>query len=521
MKGIIKTDRYIASKGYMKNNSLTPSGKISKEKLFKIIAEFSVDWIYWINPDNTIDYVSPSCKYITGYRSEEFIKDPSLIFKLIDPGDRERFKNHSFKVEKGNVFCSEEYKIITKYGERKWIVHTCQSVFDDSNIYLGRYVSNKDITELKNMWCSNCSKEEIYNSVSIGNYQVYPDGRMKYVNEAIAQMLGFKFTSELIGINMETKILLDPEKRKKVKKILNAIGSLKNVESEWIKKDGSILYVKEKLNSVKDSKGNVIYYEGVVQNITEMKQAEFSIKEVESKAKKLEKLKAEFLATISHEIRTPLNVILNLTQMLKSDLKKESCGELHENAGIIESESKRIQRTIDLILEMSQLVTGTYDYKSEIFDLYEDVLKKIYLEHKKVAEEKNIEFLLTDSTIDSGIIADKYSVYQIFNQLVDNAIKYTRTGKVEINLRVNSNNCIAVDVRDTGFGIDEQYIPYLFTTFSQEDNSYSRMFEGTGLGLAIVKKYCDLNELAINVESKKGNGSVFSVHFPKNFQSIK
>ena len=135
-----------------------------------------------------------------------------------------------------------------------------------------------------------------------------------------------------------------------------------------------------------------------------------------------------------------------------------------------------------------------------------------------MAEEKNLEFILSDSTIDSVIIADKYSVYQVFNQLVDNAIKYTREGKVEILLYSNNEGRITVDITDTGVGINDKFIPYLFTTFSQEDNSYTRMFEGTGLGLAIVKKYSDLNDAQIVVESLKGKGSTFRVIFPNGYQ---
>ncbi len=516
----IKKDGLPVSKAYMINNVPTLAKRISKDKLYKIIAEFSVDWIYWINPDNTIGFVSPSCKYVTGYRQDEFMHDPDLILKLIDPSDRRRFVDHLKSIERGSVFFNEEFKIITKHGERKWIAHACQSVFDDHNELLGRYVSNRDITGFKDSFCHSCIKEDILSSISAGNYQVYPDGRLKYVNNTFLELLGYNNNDEVLGMNMEKAILLDPDKRNKVKKILNVIGSLKNVESEWIKRDGAVIYVKEKLNAVKDSKNNVLFYEGIVQNVTELKRAELSIKEIEIKEKKLEKLKAEFLATISHEIRTPLNVILNLTQMLKMDLQKGIKDEIIENTTIIESESKRIQRTIDLILEMSQLVTGTYDYNSEIFDLYEDVLKKIYFERKAETDYKNIEFILTDSTIDSGIIADKYSVRQIFCQLIDNAIKYTNSGKVEIKLYVNNEGNLSVSVVDTGIGINEKYIPYLFTTFSQEDNSYSRMFEGTGLGLAMVKKYCDLNNLLIKVESQKGEGTTFEVVFPKNINKI-
>ncbi len=521
MKSFYNEGGLTGTKELMQKHRTSFPGKITKEKLFKIIAEFSVDWIYWYNPDQTIGYMSPSCKYITGYRPEEFQENPRLLLKLVAPEDRERFKQHNEEVRKGKVFCTEEFRIITKSGEQRWIAHACQSVYDDNNVYVGRYVSNRDITDLKNAWYNTHLKDDIYSAASIANYNVYPNGKIRYANKVFVEMLGYESIEEINEINMDEFIILNQEKRQKVKKILDAIGSMKNIESEWIKKDGSIVYIKENLSSIKDQSGAVLYYEGVTQNITEMKRAEMSIIEVQNKERKLEKLKAQFLATVSHEIRTPLNVILNLTQMMKSDPGKSDGSELIDNTNIIESEGRRIQRTIDLILEMSLLVTDTYDFKPEIFDLYGDVLKKIYLEHKNAAEAKNLEFILSDTTIDSVIIADKYSVYQIFNQLADNAIKYTKEGKVEISLYVSNDGKIVVDITDTGIGIDEKFIPYLFTTFSQEDNSYTRMFEGTGLGLAIVKKYSDLNDTQIIVESEKGKGSTFRVVFPKGYQKIR
>ena len=235
----------------------------------------------------------------------------------------------------------------------------------------------------------------------------------------------------------------------------------------------------------------------------------------------MEKLKAEFLATISHEIRTPLNVILNLTKILKYDLEKNSDSEQHEYAVIIENESRRIQHTIDMILDMSQLVTGTYEYKPEIFALYDDILKPVYESTKSSAQKKNLIFMLNNKLPDSNIVADKYSYCQIFTQIIDNAIKYTKSGRIEIRLYSNQEGKITIDVIDTGIGIDNKYLPYLFKTFSQEDNSYSRMFEGTGLGLALVKKYCELNEAQIFVNSKKGKGSTFKVIVPGSYENLK
>lgn len=511
--------RLLNLEGTIFDQNLFPHKHVPKEQLYKIIAEFSIDWIYWLNPHNKIVYMSPSCKYTTGYTHEEFTENQNLLIKIIAHEDLEKFINHTREVFKGKIFCNEEFRIITKSGEERWIAHACQAVYDDNNKYIGRYVSNRDITELKKAWFNLEIKDNmimnIYKDAELGNYQIYPDGTFKFANNVLVKMLGYNTFEEIYNINFDEKVILNREKRSWFKKIVKIKGFVKDFESEWLKKDGTIIYVKENIRAVKDSNNNVRYYEGIVQNITDKKIVEESLIEAEEKKKKLEKLKAEFLATISHEIRTPVNIIVNLSQMLKADLDNTINDELIENAIIIENESKRIQRTIDLILEIAQLSADAYEYNPETLNLFNDVLKEIYGKYKTLVESKGLTFTLISNASNPVLIADRHSCLQIFNQLTENAIKYTPEGRIEIVMNNSPKGELVVDVVDSGIGIDEKYIPYLFTIFSQEDNSYSRMFEGTGLGLAIVKKHCELNSARIEVFSKKGEGSTFRVIFEK------
>ena len=111
------------------------------------------------------------------------------------------------------------------------------------------------------------------------------------------------------------------------------------------------------------------------------------------------------------------------------------------------------------------------------------------------------------------IFADRYSAQQLFCNLIDNAVKYTpKNGEIEIRLHKSDNNLL-VDITDTGIGISNEYLPNLFTPFTQEEMGYTRKFDGNGLGLAIAKKYADLNNAMINVKSVKGKGSSFTVIF--------
>lgn len=498
--------------------NITPSVCTAcREKFYKIIAEFSDDWIYWINPDMTINYVSPSCKMVTGYDAEEMLEDINFLKKIIHPEDSSKVEKHEKMIREGVNLCTDEFRIITKAGEVKWISSLCQAVYDDEDNYIGRHVCNKDITKIK-FQTENAEQNDklvlqIYDNASIGYYQIYFDGRLKSSNTLFLNMLGYSSADFFDKINFEEYCVLSLEKRESFKKTLKKYGKIKDFESEWVMKDGTVVYMRETARAVKNENGTPGYYEGIVQDITEKKKAEAAFLEASHQKRKSEELKTEFLATISHEIRTPLNVILNFARLMRMDIDDTVSKDIGESVNVIEREGMRIQRTIDLILEMSQLQTGTYDYNVAQVDLMEDVLSDIYKKYQLQATENNLSFILTNKISQAKIIADKHSVYQIFNQLIDNAVKYTKSGKVETVLYHNASNQITIEVSDTGVGIREDYLPLLYKVFSQEDNTYARLFEGMGLGLAIVKKHCELNNAAIAVESQKGKGTKFTVTF--------
>jgi PAS domain S-box-containing protein len=491
-----------------------------REQFFKLIAEFSEDWICWINPESKISFMSPACKLISGYDAEEFGDDQNFLKKIIHPKDLEILIEEEEKVAQGINFCSDEFRIIKKSSEVKWVSHFCQNVYDEEDKFLGRYVCIKDISEKMNpnLFLLHKDKlaQEIYQNASIGYYEIYYDGSLKSANKIFLDMLGYDSTRAFTDRNFEEYCVLNREKREEFKKLLKTNGKVKNFESTWIKKDWSIAYFKETANVVVTNEGLEPYYQVIVHNLTEQRNAEYAYMSASIKRRKIEELKAEFLATMSHEIRTPLNVILNMVSLLKHESDFIESSETNHSIRIIEEEGERIQRTINLILEMSQLQTGTYEKEVDELDLLDDVFKGIYKNYREKAGRKNIEFTLTNKLSNTKIVADKYGLNQIFNQLIDNALKYTFTGKIETLLYLNEQSQITIEVADTGIGINEGYIPYLFAVFSQEDNSYSRLFEGTGLGLAIVKKHCELNNAVIEVESKKNEGTRFRIKFTEN-----
>jgi len=230
-------------------------------------------------------------------------------------------------------------------------------------------------------------------------------------------------------------------------------------------------------------------------------------------AEKADRMKSIFLAQMSHEIRTPLNAIMSSASILKYEIDENGDEDEKISLDIINKAGERIIRTIDLLLNFSEIQSGTYKPDPTKFDLYSEVIAPLIAENKAAAKNKNIKLSLLNEVKETELIADHYTVVQIFTQLLDNALKYTQEGEIIIKIFYNENEKLTVELKDTGIGIDEQYLPQLFTPFSQEEMGYTRTFDGNGIGLALVKKYCDLNNAYIEVESTKDIGTVFRVVF--------
>ncbi len=229
-------------------------------------------------------------------------------------------------------------------------------------------------------------------------------------------------------------------------------------------------------------------------------------------AEKSDRLKSEFLAQISHEIRTPIHILMSYSSLIQEEIEGKMDNDMKSSFNAIERAGKRIIRTTELILNMSEIQTGTYEYNESEFDVYDSILLIIFNEYAEKVN-KSINFSIKNNSDKSIVVADKYSVHQIFTQIIDNAINYTEKGEVSVSVSTTKENKTQILVADTGIGISDDYFPSLFVPFTQEEQGYTRKFDGNGLGLALVKKYCELNHAEISVESEKGKGTKVKVTF--------
>jgi len=358
----------------------------------------------------------------------------------------------------------------------------------------------------------------VFQNAPIGIVIISTEGKITSVNRSFCDTIGFE-RDEIIGIPI--KYLFEQNDLEGFSDDgfdLNGIPVADiNTEKILLKKEGKEIHVIVKSVSVLDENSKVKHYVMQLLDISEIKRVQRELVEALNKAEESDRLKSAFLAQMSHEIRTPLNVILTSIPLIADEITSED-EDLKIILDSVKSAGKRLQRTIDMILSMSSVQSGNYKADFEKFDIVLD-LQKMVQEFKSLSDDKGLKLKFTQSDESAFITADRYTVNQVFQNLINNAIKYTLKGYVEVYIKNLKDDKVKIEIRDSGIGMSDEYRQKMFTPFSQEDAGHKREFEGNGLGLALVKKYIELNRAEINVESEKNIGSVFSVVFDKEANS--
>ena len=227
------------------------------------------------------------------------------------------------------------------------------------------------------------------------------------------------------------------------------------------------------------------------------------------KAEKADRIKTQFLSQLSKEIKTPLDTILDSTSEIRNEINDKITEDIKDMFDRMTYTGKRIVRTVQLILDLSEVRTGNYRPTPIMVDL-KRLCESIIEENSLSLLKKEIEVSLYTETEKTEVKTDEYSVRQIIHNLLDNAIKFTNKGKVSITLSRNENGRLVVLVEDTGKGMSKDFKRKMFDPFTQEK---SESQDGIGLGLALVKAYAEQNNYKIKTESTDGKGTTISIIF--------
>ncbi|WP_170007210.1 sensor histidine kinase [Bacillus fonticola] len=237
-----------------------------------------------------------------------------------------------------------------------------------------------------------------------------------------------------------------------------------------------------------------------------------AINDLSGELKRYRDSRSEFFASISHELKTPVSYLKGYAEVLKEKLYQTE-EEKEQYLSIIEHEATRLSHLISDLFDLSKMEEGKFDLHKEWVNLSE-MLERLNLKYSMIANKKGLGFKIKSDDPIPLLFADQKRLEEIFTNLLDNAIRHTDVGDVTLLVTKTHESTIRMTIKDTGHGIPEKELPFIFERFYRVEKSRSRQFGGTGLGLAIVSKLVELHNGQIEVESKEGKGTQFKLTFP-------
>lgn len=469
------------------------------------------------NPSWDMLFISDGCFEITGYSNTDFLQHSINYGELILPEYRQDIWEkwqETIKV-KGNF--ELEYPIRHKNGKIKWVWERGNGIFSKQGELLCLEGFISDISEKYKLQRNLRESEEKYRQLVENAF----DGiflaekqnlTLRYANDKFYEILEFPpsyFAEDQTNLSSrltdESKALISRRQAERVEgKEMKPIFTL-----QWRKPDDSICELEVSISHIElDGESLII---GLVRDITESVKLTNTLRTAKENAEEISRLKSVFLANMSHELRTPLSGILGFSEIL---LEKLNDPELVEMAQYIKVSGNRLLNTLDSIITYGKLESGFINISISPFNIVE-LIKDCLTEFQNDAAQKDISLVFRNEVSFHWMHSDFRFVKIALKGLIENAIKFTSVGSVEISFATQGNGRgVSIMVKDTGIGIEEEHFAMIFEDFRQVSEGNTRIFEGTGLGLSLVKKTAELLNGSVEVNSKIGNGSVFVLHIP-------
>jgi PAS domain S-box-containing protein len=325
------------------------------------------------------------------------------------------------------------------------------------------------------------------------------------------------FAEKLLGMKPQdlrlrpVSSLYPPEEWKDIRSLnIRQSGFKHHLETKAIRKDGTIIDVDLSVNILKNEEGKIIGSVGMLQDITQRKRSHEMILQAKLAAEEANNAKSVFLAKMSHEVRTPMNAIIG---MIDLTLDTHLTDEQRDNLKVAKDAADNLLSLINDILDLSRAEAGKIVIE-EIEINVPDIVKNVCKGLMVLARNKGVDLVWQiDGDIPQLLMGDPVRLRQVIINLVNNAIKFTHKGKVQVNVKkktLTARDCqVIFEVIDNGIGISSKNLPHIFDVFTQAHNTTARRYGGTGLGLAICKKIVEMMGGSIAVESKEGSGSTF------------
>jgi PAS domain S-box-containing protein len=495
------------------------------ELKYRIVANNTLDWVFWVTPEGKLKYISASCRRITGYEPEDFEADENLMLRIIHPEDRPIFLGHLAEME--HLGPAElEFRIVTADGRIRWIRHICVPILSPEGQFLGRRGNNRDITERKLAEEALRESEErfrlLVENAPEGIF-IQTEKRFAYVNKEALSLFGATREDQLLGQSVMERFHPDYHDivQKRIRLLNEERIAVPRIEQQYLKIDGTPFDVE--VSAVpfryREKNGALVFFS----DITERKQAEKEKKFLENQLFQSQKMEA--LGTLAGGIAHDFNNILG-AMMGFAELSSLAIPETHEGREYLEnilSAGERAQHLVKQILSFSR------QEKTERKLLSLQPVIKETIRFLRASLPATIDIRSDFKAENTLVVADPTQIHQVLLNLATNAAHAMeeKGGVLEISMEelifpretisemssfegLQPGPYLELKVSDTGEGMDSQVLERIFEPFF----TTKEPGKGTGMGLAMVYGLVKDHEGMILVDSQPGQGSTFRVLLP-------
>ncbi len=485
------------------------------EKQFRLVATHISDIIFEWNPLNDELKWHGNPEVISPYLNS--VKTFSQLNAFIHPDDKSLIVSNWHNALNSKIAWKQEFRICIPENKIIYIKGNGLILFKGEIGYKG-FGTLTDISREKsliaNLQLTNEMLEENISKVN-GLLLAIPDMMFVFNKEGIITDYHTNNEDALYCksshfINNHVTKTLPPNIADLTLKYIDKVLMHKNIET--------YRYALEVQNKICTYESRMVYLNpthtlSIIRDVSEQEKAENDLIKAKEKAEESDRLKSSFLANMSHEIRTPMNGIIGFSELLKS--KNLTPDDKHYYTSVIVDSGHQLLDIINDVLEISKIETGQISIhiaETDVHKLSESLVKFF---RKRAEHKKNTLIIKTTNNGAQNIIkTDETKLRQILNNLVSNAIKFTKNGTIEIGYELKNNNTIEFYVQDSGIGIAPKEQSMIFQRFTQANSHIMPKNSGTGLGLSISKSLVELLGGQIWVDSKLNEGSRFTFSLP-------